>query len=74
MHEPPNPMAAPAAIAPGMRNDKGHGTAALTMTYSPTPAATIAPKAAGMKKVGKAKKIRLRGRRIMITTRSTIRR
>jgi hypothetical protein len=64
-------MAAPAAIAPGIRNEYGHGVLALTMTYSPTAAATIAPAAAGMKKVGKAKKIFLRGLRIMIRIKST---
>jgi hypothetical protein len=64
-------MAAPAAIAPGMRNEYGHDTQALTMTYSPTAAVTIAPAAAGMKNVGQAKKIRRSGLRIMIRTKST---
>jgi len=67
-------MAAPTAMAPGIRNDKGHGTQALTITYSPTAAATTAPAAAGMKKVGQAKKIRRSGRRIMVRIKRTIRR
>jgi hypothetical protein len=71
LHDPPHPIAAPAAIAPGIRNEYGHGTQALTMTYSPTAAATIAPTAAGMKKVEKAKNNRRRGLRIMVTIRST---
>jgi hypothetical protein len=65
-------MAAPAAIAPGIRNDNGHGTQALTMTYSPTAAATTAPAAAGMKKVGQAKKIRRSGLKIMVRIKRTI--
>jgi hypothetical protein len=64
-------MAAPAAIAPGMRNEYGPGVPDFTMTYSPTAAAAIAPAAAGTKKVGKAKNKRLRGLRIMVTVNST---
>jgi hypothetical protein len=71
LHDPPHPIAAPAAIAPGMRKDIGHGVPALTMTYSPMAAATIAPTAAGKKNVGKAKNKRRRGLRIMIGTKST---
>jgi hypothetical protein len=65
-------MAAPAAMAPGIRSDNGHGTQALTMTYSPMAAATTAPAAAGMKKVGQAKKIRRSGLRIMVRIKRTI--
>jgi hypothetical protein len=72
LHEPPHPTAAPAAIAPGIRKENGHDTQALTMTYSPTAAATIAPAAAGTKNVGQAKKLRRSGRRIMVKIKSPI--
>jgi hypothetical protein len=55
-----------------MRNEYGHDTQALTMTYSPAAAATIAPAAAGMKKVEKAKNNRRRGLRIMVRIKSPI--
>jgi len=42
------------------------------MTYSPTAAATTAPAAAGMKKVGQAKKSLRSGRRTMVRIKRTI--